>query len=407
MYFALASAAFTFLITRDIRSTISVVIVAGACGIAAGTPLAILGAIGRAARLGAIVKGGLYLELLGRVDTVVLDKTGTVTFGTPEVVAVLPCTGVSAEVLLATAATAETRSEHPVAKAILKRASEQSIKTEAAEAFTYTPGRGVQAVQGGDEIRVGNRAFLAQRQIETSACAPPPPGLSEVLVSRGRRLLGTLQIADVLRPEAIEAVSRLRRMGLRTVLFTGDASAIARTVAQRLQVDEVAAELLPEDKLARVKALMRGGRVVAMVGDGVNDAPALVEASVGVAMGSGTDVAMESADVVLLGSDLLRFVETLQVARTCHRVIMQNFTGTLLVDGFGIALAAFGYLNPLIAAFIHVASELAFLLNSTRLLPRGSGPVRMEAIEPPSLSGRQSVLSPGAAHDARSVTRVS
>lgn len=372
VYFALASAAFTFLITRDIRSTISVVIVAGACGIAAGTPLAILGAIGRAARLGAIVKGGLYLELLSRVDTVVLDKTGTVTFGTPEVVAVFPCAGVSAEELVGTAATAETRSEHPVAKAILKRASEQSINTETAEAFTYTPGRGVRAVQAGEEIRVGNRAFLAQHQIETSTCAPPPPGLSEVLVSRGCRLLGSLQIADVLRPEAIEAISRLRRMGLRTVLFTGDASAIAHTVAEQLQVDQVAAELLPEDKLARVNALMGDGRVVAMVGDGVNDAPALVEASVGVAMGSGTDVAMESADVVLLGSDLLRFVETLQVARTCHRIIMQNFTGTLLVDGVGIALAAFGYLNPLLAAFIHVASELAFMLNSTRLLPRGS-----------------------------------
>jgi Cd2+/Zn2+-exporting ATPase/Cu+-exporting ATPase len=382
VYFALASAAFTFLITRDIRSTISVVIVAGACGIAAGTPLAILGAIGRAARLGAIVKGGLYLELLGRVDTVVLDKTGTVTFGTPEVIAVLPCAGVSADVLLATAATAETRSEHPVAKAILKRASEQSIKIEAAEGFTYTPGRGVRAVQGSEEIRVGNRAFLAQHQIETSVCAPPPPGLSEVLVSRGRHLLGALQITDVLRPEAIEAVNRLRRMGLRTVLFTGDASAIAQTVAQHLQVDEVAAELLPEDKLARVNDLMRSGRVVAMVGDGVNDAPALVEASVGVAMGSGTDVAMESADVVLLGSDLLRFVETLQVARTCHRIIMQNFTGTLVIDGVGIGMAAFGYLNPLLAAFIHVASELAFLLNSTRLLPRGSGLTPMDARAP-------------------------
>ncbi|MEW6682545.1 MAG: cation-translocating P-type ATPase [Nitrospirota bacterium] len=378
VYFALASAAFTFLITRDIRSTISVVIVAGACGIAAGTPLAILGAIGRAARLGAIVKGGLYLELLGRVDTVVLDKTGTVTFGTPEVIAVLPCAGVSADVLLATAATAETRSEHPVAEAILKRASEQSIKTEAAEAFTYTPGRGVRAVQGGDEIRVGNRAFLAQHQIETNACATPPLGLSEVLVSRGQRLLGALQIADVLRPEAIEAVSRLRRMGIRIVLFTGDASAIAHTVAQQLQVDEVAADLLPEDKLARVNAVMKSGRVVAMVGDGVNDAPALVEASVGVAMGSGTDVAMESADVVLLGSDLLRFVETLQVARSCHRIIMQNFTGTLVIDGVGIGMAAFGYLNPLIAAFIHVASELAFMLNSTRLLPRGSGLTPMD-----------------------------
>ncbi|MBI3607050.1 MAG: cation-translocating P-type ATPase [Nitrospirae bacterium] len=382
VYFALASAAITFIITRDIRSTISVVIVAGACGIAAGTPLAILGAIGRSARLGAIVKGGLYLELLGRVDTVVLDKTGTVTFGTPEVTAILPCAGVRAEDLLATAAAAETRSEHPIAKAVLKRASAQSLEVKAAEAFTYIPGRGIRSVQAGDEILVGNQAFLATRQIDTSAYAPSAPGFSEVLVSRGGRLLGALQIADVVRPEAIEAVSRLRRMGLRTVLFTGDTPGIARAVAEHLQVDEVAAELLPEDKLARVKTLQKDGCWVAMVGDGVNDAPALVEASVGVAMGSGTDVAMESADVVLLGSDLLRFVETLVVARTCRRIIMQNFAGTLIVDGVGIVLAAFGYLNPMIAAFIHVASELAFILNSTRLLPRGSGVMRTGARAP-------------------------
>ncbi len=372
VYFALASAAFTFLLTRDIRSTISVVIVAGACGIAAGTPLAILGAIGRSARLGAIVKGGLYLELLGRVDTVVLDKTGTVTFGAPEITAVLPCNGVSVEELLATAATAETRSEHPIAKAILAHVAARSIKTEAAEAFAYTPGRGIRSVRAGEEILVGSRAFLAQQHIDTSACAPPPTGFSEVLVSRGRRLLGALRIADVLRPEAIEAVRRLRRMGLRTVLFTGDTASIAGTVAAQLRVDEVAAELLPDHKLARVKTLMQSGRCVVMVGDGINDAPALTEASVGVAMGSGTDVARESADVVLIGNDLLRFVETLEVARQCRRIILQNFVGTLVVDGIGILLAAFGYLNPMIAAFIHVASELAFILNSTRLLPRGS-----------------------------------
>jgi Cd2+/Zn2+-exporting ATPase/Cu+-exporting ATPase len=167
-------------------------------------------------------------------------------------------------------------------------------------------------------------------------------------------------------------VAALQKMGIRTVLLTGDATTIAAAVAKQLGVDEVEAELLPEQKLERIKRILAEGRKVAMVGDGINDAPALMQASVGVAMGSGTDVARESASVVLLGNDLLKLVETLRIARWCHRIIMTNFAGTLLVDGVGVGLAAFGLLNPLLAAFIHVSSELVFILNSARLLPAGS-----------------------------------
>lgn len=371
VYFAMAAAVLTFLLTHNIRSTISVVIVAGACGIAAGTPLAILGAIGRAAQQGAIIKGGLYLEKLAEVDTILLDKTGTLTFGTPELEELQPAPGVSAALLLKTAATAESRSEHPVAKAIMKKATQLGIAYEDPSKFEYTPGKGISAVCNGQEVIVGSQSFLTERGV---AFAPPDGNSTgtEVFVARGGKFLGALRIADTLRPEAKEAIRSLKAMRLKTILLTGDAKNIAEAVGKQLGVDEVASELLPEGKLEYVTRLRNSSHIVAMVGDGVNDAPALMQANVGVAMGSGTDVARESADVVLIGSDLSKLVETLRIARRCRRTIMQNFVGTLVVDSIGIGLAAFGFLNPLLAAFIHVSSELLFILNSARLVPRAS-----------------------------------
>jgi len=373
VYFALISAALTYAITRDLRSTISVIIVAGACGIAAGTPLAVLGAIGRAAREGAIVKGGRYLEVLSRVDTIVLDKTGTLTFGNPEVVGVHPADGKEPNAVIEAAAIAERPSEHPLAKAILSKASEARLPVTEPANFTYLPGKGLVCAVDGEEIVVGNRMLLEERHIRVDGFGPAPGGdSSEILVAKGGGFLGALQIADKLRPEAKQAVAELRRMGFRVVLLTGDSEPIARSIAKELGIGEVGAELLPEQKVTEIKSLISKGRTVAMIGDGVNDAPALVEAHIGIAMGSGTDVARESANVMLLGNDLLKFVETLKIAQRSHRIIMANFAGTLIVDGAGVALAAFGFLNPLLAAFIHVSSELAFILNSARLLPAQS-----------------------------------
>jgi Cd2+/Zn2+-exporting ATPase/Cu+-exporting ATPase len=368
VYFALAAAALTFLITRNMRSTISVVIVAGACGIAAGTPLAILGAIGQAARKGAIIKGGLHLETLSRVDTVLLDKTGTLSYGSAEVLDVRPAASVSEESLLVAAALAESRSEHPVAKAVLKKLAERNYPRSEPEEFSYEPGKGVVAVCNGKEIVVGNRSFLTERGVDVSGWTLDPSG-SEVGVAAEGLFLGSIRIGDVLRPEARDAVSALKSLGLKTILLTGDARNVAESAAMALGVDEVGAELLPNQKVARVRELLADGHTVVMVGDGINDAPALMQASVGVAMGSGTDVARESANIVLIGNDLSKFVDTVRIARRCHRIILQNFTGTLAVDSVGIVLAGVGLLNPLLAAFIHVTSELAFILNSTRLIP--------------------------------------
>ena len=370
VYFALGAAALTFLITRDIRSTISVVIVAGACGIAAGTPLAILGAIGRSARLGAIIKGGLYLETLGRVDTIVLDKTGTLTFGRPEVQVVKAADGATAEMLIDAAAAAESRSEHPLGQAIVSYARAQGRDISDPERFDYTPGRGIGATVAGMQILVGNRHLLTDHGVALPAnvvCNAEP--VSEIFVARDGKLLGEIVVADTVRPEARRAVAALLAMHMRVILLTGDIKAVAAAVAREIGISEFEADLLPEQKLARIRQVVSHGRVVAMLGDGVNDAPALTEASVGVAMGSGTDVARESADIVLLGNDLVRFADTVAIARHTRRIIWQNFAGTIAVDTVGIILASLGFLNPLLAAFIHVASELVFILNSARLLP--------------------------------------
>lgn len=375
VYFALGAAALTFLVTRDIHSTISVIIVAGACGIAAGTPLAILGAIGRAARTGAIIKGGLFLEQLGVVNTVVLDKTGTLTFGEPQVQAIVPTPGVTEGDVLVAATSAELRSEHPLGKTIVAAAQGRGHIPTEPERFSYTPGRGILATVAGEDVVVGNQALLHDHGITLpehlrTAYARHATG-SAVFVARNGALLGAIFVADTVRPEAHAAVDTMRRMGIETVLLTGDAQAVANDVARKLGITSVAGDLLPDEKLNRVKQLVSSGRTVAMVGDGVNDAPALAEAQVGVAMGSGTDVARESADVVLLGNDLMKFTETLTIARRTRRIIWQNFSGTIVVDLVGMGLAAAGLLNPLLAAFIHVTSELLFILNSTRLLPVG------------------------------------
>jgi P-type Cu+ transporter len=366
VYIALVAAAVTYGITRDVRATISVIIVAGACGVAAGTPLAIVGAIGRAANLGSIIKGGIYLEALWGIDAVVLDKTGTVTFGEARVCAVYPAMGVSAQQLIEAAAIPERHSEHAIARAILAHAERHRVAVPEPSEFAYEPGRGVRATHGGELIRVGTSEFVTSgRRPET------PSGIDAstvVYVTRGDRYLGGIAIADAPRPEAKRAIDEMHTMGLKAYLFTGDSQPATERLARDLGIDDFETGLLPEAKLARVEALRQRLRV-AMVGDGINDAPALVASTVGIAMGSGTDVARETADIVLIGSNLLRLTETIHLARRTRRIIRANFAGTLIVDGIGMALAALGHLTPLVAAVIHVGSELAFILNSARLVP--------------------------------------
>jgi len=378
VYFAFGAAVLTLIVTRNITSTISVIIVAGACGVAAGTPLAILAGIGDAARRGIITKGGLYLEQLSRIDTVVLDKTGTLTLGIPEVTAVRTLDDATENDVLQTAAIAEQHSEHALGEAIVRGARARNLPLREYSQLRYLPGKGIVVEESGTRIMVGTSALFEEHGVPVPANALSEAddhdgaGKTAVLVGRDRRVIGAVTLADQLRAEAREAVNNLKTQGYRVILLTGDSSDAAKTIGRELGVDESIGNLLPEQKVEKIQALLRAGRKVAMVGDGVNDAPALAKATVGIAMGQGTDVALETADVTLMTSDLSRLVEVLAISKRCYRVIMFNFFGTISVDTIGIVLAFFGMLAPIVAALIHVGSELAFILNSARLFRQRS-----------------------------------
>ena len=405
VYLALAAALVTFLATRDARATISVIIVAGACGVAAGTPLAVLAAIARAARCGAFVKDGTHLEQLSAVDTAVLDKTGTLTVGAPRVVSVTPVESVAqpgageAEIL-ALAAAAEWNSEHPIGRAIRTEAAVRDLTVPVPDDVAYSPGAGVSARVDGRRITVGRREdqegrdrartrpasddsndatdadgatdAVSSTASDVESDPEAPAATSVVEVRADGRLLGTIALADRLRQGAATAVRDLSDMGLEVLMLTGDSPASARHVARVLGMaeEQVRAGLLPTDKEKVIDSLRRAGKCVAMVGDGVNDAPALSAADVGVAMGTGTDVAREAGDVVLVGSAPAALVETVRVARRARRIIMVNFVGTVVVDVVGMIAAGLGLLGPVAAALVHVVSESAFILNSARLVPR-------------------------------------
>jgi Cd2+/Zn2+-exporting ATPase/Cu+-exporting ATPase len=372
--FAIAFSLITYLVTRNIDSAISVIVVAGACGVAAGTPLAIVATIGSAAKKGVIVKGGKYVEQMNGIDTVVIDKTGTLTFGDPVVTDLQPLSSCSEHELLEYAAQAEKHSNHPIASAIVRRAAEAGITPLPYSTFNYVPGKGVTVESEGRQIVVGNKLLMAEKTIElhsgvvAAVSRLVSEGKTTVLVARDQRICGLIAISDQIRGESRDAISQLKRLGLKTIMLTGDNKPAAEAVAKQIGMDEVYAELLPEDKVKLIMNLMESGHRVAMVGDGINDAPALAYADVGVGMGAGTAVASEEADIVLMTNDLGKISDTLRMSKRTHRTIMQNFYGTVIVDAVGIALAFLGFLNPLLAAGIHVASELTFISNSARLI---------------------------------------
>jgi heavy metal translocating P-type ATPase len=373
VYLALTGAAITLLFTHNIVSAIAALIAAGACGVAAGTPLAILAGIGRVAKEGIIVKGGIYLEQLAKVDTVIFDKTGTLTLGKPAVMKIENFNGISEGEVLQLAASAEQHSEHPVAAAINDKARSENLQPLSYDDIQYLPGKGMVAVIGNNTITVGNVALLQEKEtlfsptIEGYLKNEKEKGFTTVLVAQNNEVVGAISVADILRPEAKQAVRALKKLNCHIVLLTGDDKTIALAVGRSLGVDEVYSEMLPAEKLERVRSLMQKGKKIAMIGDGINDAAALTEATVGIAMASGTDVTLESADMTLMNNNLLKIAEALKISRQCMSIILFNFWGTVIVDLCGITVAFLGYITPLGAALIHVISELTFILNSARL----------------------------------------
>ncbi len=382
-------AALTFLLRRDPLATAAVLVVACSCSFALATPIAMLASIGAAAKNGLMIKGGKYLELLDRAQVLLVDKTGTLTLGRPEITDLIALDGseAGAAELLRLAAAAERYSEHPLAEAVRARAREASLPLEEPQDFEALPGLGVRAVVGGRRVSVGARRHLAPAQPSAPGAGFPAPGAPagfferlEALEAQGKsllwvevdgRLAGALAAADRLRPEVPAALAELEALGLKQIeLLTGDNERAAAGLARRLGREiRWRANLLPEDKIRVVREHQAQGRVVVMVGDGVNDAPALAQADVGVAMGAaGTEIALEAAHVALMRDDWLLAPELLRIARRTMRVVKLNIAFTAVYNVLGLSLAALGYLPPIFAAAAQSLPDLGILANSGRLL---------------------------------------
>ena len=358
---------------------IAVLVISCPCALGLATPVAITVATGKAAERGILIKSAASLELLGQVDTVVLDKTGTVTAGTPQVTDVLCVPGVTEEELLCAAASLEKPSGHPLADAIVQEAARRSIPLCAVSDFNAVPGGGVQAVLDGKTLYAGNDRYMTligagtaalRAAAETLAAA----GKTPLYFAEEQQLLGVVAVADVVKPDSAAAIAALRRSGREVVLLTGDDRRTAEAIARQVGVERVIAQVLPQDKARCVEELQKDGRLVAMVGDGVNDAPALVTADVGLAIGAGTDVAIESADVVLMHNSLMDIVDAAALSRATLRNIRQNLFWAFFYNAIGIPVAA-GVLypalqltlDPMLAAAAMSLSSVCVVSNALRL----------------------------------------
>ncbi len=373
---ALLIAVATYLITKDIVRAVTVMVVFCPCALVLATPTAIMAAIGQATKHGVIIKSGETLEKMGKVDTIAFDKTGTLTYGKLEVTDIIPFGEMSKDELLALTASAESRSEHPLAKAIVEKAKSSELALQDIKDFKMTAGKGISASVNGTTYYLGNEGFIAEsgyasdNEVTTTLDKLRSEGKASVIVSDGEKIVGIIALSDVLRPEAAEMVGRLKKMGTKSVLLTGDNRKAAEYFAGKVGISEVRADLLPEQKVENIEALKNEGKVC-MIGDGVNDAPALKIADVGVAMGAmGSDVAVEAADVALMTDDITRLPYIKWLSNTTVKTIKGAITLSMCINFVAVTLSVLGILTPTTGALVHNAGSCFVVLLATLLYDR-------------------------------------
>lgn len=362
-------AALTLLISRNPLATAAVLVVACSCAIALATPVAMLASIGRSAKRGILIKGGKYIETLARADVVLMDKTGTLTLGQPQITDVIPLNGLPASDVLALAASAERYSEHPLAEAVRGAARAQNVSLAEPHNFEAIPGVGIRVTVNGSVVAIGNRRLLPAAETVPVVQKLESQGKTLLFLACNNELTAILAATDTLRPEVPAALAELRALGIKRIeLLTGDNERTAAALAEQLGI-AYRANLLPEHKIDVVKEYQAKGHTVVMVGDGVNDAPALAQANIGIAMGAaGTDIAIEAAHIALMRDDWTLVPDVIRIARRTMGVVKMNFALTALYNVVGLALAALGLLPPVLAAAAQSLPDVGILANSARLL---------------------------------------
>ena len=359
-------------VSRALAHSVAVLLIACPCALGLATPTAIMVGTGQAAKRGIYIRNGEALETASKLTTIVFDKTGTITEGKPVVTDSFILPGIDETRLASLLAAAEAGSEHFLARAMADWCKPRAEAMLSADEFSALPGRGVIASAGGQSIVVGNAALLAENGIDSGVLADEATRLAEqgktpVFVAVDGKSAAIFAIADQPRPGAREAIALLHRLGLKTVMATGDVEAVARHVAREVGIDEVVARATPADKLAVIRRLQAAGQKVGMIGDGINDAPALAAADVGFAIGGGADIAVESADITLVGGDIARVAAGIDLSRKTMAIIRQNLFWALGYNVISIPVAAAGRLNPMIAAAAMAMSSVSVVTNSLRL----------------------------------------